>query len=38
MHTEKSYWVNPKSDCIYHLKIDMEPNERPIGSKSIGKW
>ena len=26
-----------KSDCIYHFPIDLEPNGRPFGSKSIGK-
>ena len=30
--------LNPKSDCIYHFPIDFDPNERPVGSKSIGKW
>ena len=34
----KSYQVNPKSDCIYHFPIDLEPNGRPFGSKVIGKW
>ena len=34
----KSYYINPKSDCIYHFPIDLEPNGRPFGSKSTGKW
>ena len=38
LHREKSYWINPKSDCIYHSSIDLEPNRRPFGSKSIGIW
>ena len=45
LHTEK-YFRNliksnrnhaPKS-CIYHAPIDLKPNGRPFGSKSIGKW
>ena len=27
----KSCWINPKSDCIYHFPIDLEPNRRPFG-------
>ena len=34
----KSYCIKLKSDCIYHFPIDLEPNGRPFGSKSIGKW
>ena len=26
----KSYQVKPKSDCIYHFPIYLEPNERPF--------
>ena len=41
LHAEKSfsnsYWIKPDSDCIYHYTIDLEPNGRPIGFKSIGK-
>ena len=29
----KFYYIKPKSDCIYHYPIDLEPN----GSKSIGE-
>ena len=29
---------SPKSDFIYHLLIDFEPNVISFGSKSIGKW
>jgi len=29
----KSYWIKPKSDCIYHFPIDLEPNGRPIDSE-----
>ena len=28
----------PKSDCIYHFPIDLEPNGNPLGSNSIGRW
>ena len=38
VHTEKSYQINPKLNCIYHFPIDLEQNGRPFGSKSIGKW
>ena len=34
----ESYSLKPKSDCIYHFLIDLEPNVRPFGFKSIGKW
>ena len=34
----KSYEIKPKSDCVYPFPIDLEPNGRPFGSKSIGKW
>ena len=34
----KSYSINPKSDCIYHFPIDLDPNGCPNGSKLIGKW
>ena len=34
----KYCWINPKSDCIYQFPIALEPNGRPFGSKSIGKW
>ena len=37
MHTEKSYHIKPKSDCIYHAPIDLEPNGRPFGSEN-GKY
>ena len=33
----KSYQINLKSDCIYHAPIDLNPNGRPLGSKSIEK-
>ena len=33
----KSYEIKPKSDCSYHFPIDLEPNGRPFGSKSIVK-
>ena len=36
-YTEKSYQINPKSDCIYHFPVDLEPKGRPFGSKSIGE-
>ena len=29
----KSYYIDPKSDCIYHFPIDLELNARPFGSK-----
>ena len=34
----KYYQTKLKSDCIYHFPIDLEPNGRPFGSKSVGKW
>ena len=34
----KSYYINPKSVCIYHIPIDLERNRYPVRSKSIGKW
>ena len=34
----ESYWIDSESDCIYHFPIDLEPNGRPFGSKSIGGW
>ena len=35
----KSNQINPKSDCIYHAPIDLEPNGQcPLCSKPIGKW
>ena len=34
----KSYWINLKSDCIYHFPVNLDPNGRPFGSKSTGKW
>ena len=34
----KSYEINPKSDCIYHFPIDLDPKIRPFAFKSIGKW
>ena len=35
----KSYQMKPKSDCIYHAPIDLEPNEKcQFGFKSIRKW
>ena len=37
-HTEKnfskSFKIKPKSDCIDHLQIDLEPNWRPFGSNN----
>ena len=33
----ESCQIKPKSDCIYHAPVDLEPNRRPFGSKSIGK-
>ena len=33
----ESYQINPKSGCIYHFPIDLEPNGRLFDSKSIGK-
>ena len=27
-----------ESDCSYHFPVDLEPNGRPFGSKSIGNW
>ena len=33
-----SYHIKPKSDCIYYAPIDLEPNGRPFGSKSICTW
>ena len=33
----KSYYINLKSDCIYNFPINLEPNGRSFGSKSIGK-
>ena len=32
----KFYQVITKSDCIYHFPIDLEPNGRSIGYKSMG--
>ena len=26
LHTEKSYQIKPKSDCIYHAPIDLKAN------------
>ena len=34
----KSYYIKPKSDCIFRALIDLERNGRPFGSKSIGAW
>ena len=33
MYLQKSYWIKPKSNCIYHFPI-----ERPFSSKSIRKY
>ena len=33
----ESYYIKLKSDYIYHISIDLEPNGRPFGCKSIGK-
>ena len=33
----ESYLIKLKSDCIYHFPINLEPNGRSFGSKSIGK-
>ena len=40
VHTEKSYLIKPKSDCIYHALIDLEHKRTlPVCcSKSIGVW
>ena len=35
-HTEIFFQIKPKSDCVYHFQIDLEPKGRPFGSKSIG--
>ena len=32
------YSINPKSYCVYHFPIDLEPNGHPFGSKPIEKW
>ena len=34
----KFYQIKPKPDCFYHFPIDLDPNERPLGSNSIGAW
>ena len=35
----KSYYINPKSYCIHHFPIDMDPiGQCPFGSKLIEKW
>ena len=34
----KSYLIKPKSDCIYHAPIELEPNGHQFGSKSICAW
>ena len=34
----KPYWIKPKPDCIYDLRIDLEPSGHPFGSKSIGAY
>ena len=34
----KFYQIKPKSDCICHFPIDLEPNGCPFGPQSIGKW
>ena len=31
----KQYYINPKSDCIYHFPVDLNSSGRPFGSKSI---
>ena len=33
----KSCYINPKSNCINHFPIDLDPNGRLFGSKSIAK-
>ena len=33
----KSYYFNPKSDCIYRLLIHLQPTRRLFGSKSFRK-
>ena len=37
-HTDKYFrnLIKSKLDCIYHFPIDLEPNRRSFGSKSIG--
>ena len=32
VHTEKSYQIKPKADCIYHFPVDLATNGRPIGA------
>ena len=34
----ESCQMKPKSDCIYHAPIGLEPNGRAFGTESIGKW
>ena len=37
----KSYWIKPKSDCIYQFPINLEQSKRTLSvccSKSIGAW
>ena len=34
---QKYLQIKPESDCIYHAPIDLEPNGRTLGSKSIEK-
>ena len=31
------FWIKLNSDCIYHFPIDLKPNGRTFGSKSINK-
>ena len=33
------FWLGqPKSDCIYHLPIDLKQKKIPFCSKPVGKW
>jgi len=34
----ESYYINPKSDSMYHFLGNLDPNGRPLGSKSTGIW
>ena len=38
IHTDKSYQIKLKSNCIYYFPIDLETNGHPFGSEPIGKW
>ena len=36
--SSKSHQIKQKPDPIHRPPTDLEPNEWPFGSKSIGKW